>query len=341
MNAIASVVSPTLLAVFALLSFAIGAILFLVSRRGGSSIDLRVPLSWAEPAELRVVLYLILGACSSAVALVLRLLLPLATEGLFLAWLLLILAVVGLLGTLAFFYAAMGSLLQAAFGTRGRPPFWFSRFLSPLDGTIMNVGDFLSGLLFHAAPSRERLVRRRHAFDDEYEELMYDDAPPRRPRVRSRPVSDPPGPARRRAVVDEYDDFDEAAFDDARTSRRPMRPSAGTTGRVRPRAEVDEYEDWDEPVSGLGAPIRRPSRPSPIPRRPTAEMREAEDELDYVIMDEHPSRRMRRVPSRERRDRAWEKIELALQEYEAELSPSQVEKLRAMRHIVESLKQAT
>ena len=338
MNAIASVVSPTLLAVFAILSFAIGAILFLLSRRGGTSIDLRVPLSWAEPAELRVVLYLVLAACSSACALVLRLLFPLATE--VLAWLLLVLAVAGLLGTLTLFYAAMGSLLQAAFGTRGRPPFWFSRFLSPIDGTIMNVGDFLSGLLFHAAPSRERPVRRRRVFDDEYEELVFEDLPPRRSGVRPRPASGT-GTVRRRAIVDDYDELDEAVFDGEQTSRRPMRPSSGSAGAVRRRPVIDDYDDYDEPVPADEVATRRPSRPSAIPRRPAPEMVDVGEEVDEVVVDGASRRRIRSSRSREPRDMMRERIDLALQEYEAELSPGQREKLREMRHIVEGLTQTT
>lgn len=339
MNAIASVVSPTLLAVFAILSFAIGAILFLISRRGGTSIDLRVPLSWAEPAELRVVLYLILGACSSVLALVLRLLLPFATEGLFLAWLLLVLAVVGLLGTLTFFYAAMGSLLQAAFGTRGRPPFWFSRFLSPIDGAIMNVGDFVSGLLFHAAPSRKRPMRRRRVFEDEFEELVFDDAPPRRPGARPRSVGST-GAVRRRVAPDDYEDLDEPAFDDERTLHRPMRPSPRSSGPVQRRPVVDEYDDYDQPPPADEVRSRRPSRPSAVPRRAAPDLFEEDQQLDDVVVEEVP-RRARPSRSREPRDMMRERIELALQEYEAELSPSQREKLRDMRHIVESLKQIT
>lgn len=306
MNVIAAVVSPTLLAVFASLSLGIGALLFVVSRRGGTGIDLRVPLSWSEPAELRVILYLILGAVSSALALVLRLVLVLPAEGSFLAWLLLALTILGLLLTLAFFYAAMGSLLQAAFGTRGRPPFWFWRFLSPIDGAIMNLGDVLSAALFHPAPSRERPVRsRRREFDDEYAELDYDEVVPRRPRPRPRATAGPSGPVRRRHPVEQYE-------------------------------EPEEYR-YDEET-----PVRRPARPASTSRRPAPPVMEADDEeLDYDVDDGSSRRQTRATPSREPRDVVKDRIELALEEYEAALTLSQLEKLREMRRLVESLKQVT
>ncbi len=204
MNTIADVFSPTLLGVFACLTLGVAAILFILSRRGDSGIiDLRATLSWSEPVEIRLILYLILGATCGVFALVMRLIFAIPGEGSFWAWLLLILALAGFAGNLAFFYASMGSLLQAAMGTRGRPPFWFSPLLGPVDGIIMDVGDVISGLLFRPAPPQSASRRRAQRDYEEYEDDFADIPPPRRP-VRSSRARARPAP--RRPVYEDYDD---------------------------------------------------------------------------------------------------------------------------------------
>ncbi len=299
MTTIATVFTPTLLAVFAGLALGTGAVLFVLSRRGGQGIDLRVPLSWSEPAELRIIMYLILGAVCGAAALVFRLLYAFAADVPIAALVLLVLAVLGFVANLAFFYAAMGSLLQAAFGTHGRPPFWFSRFLSPVDGAIMNVGDILSGALFHPAPVRQRKPARR--FEDEYEDLEFDEeAPPRR---RSRPVTARPRVVRRREDDELFDEAEEMVFEDGPRIRRPARTA------VRPT--------W------------------PAPRVPE----QHEEAYEFAADDELPSPRMTRTRSRAPRDMVRERLDAAIEEYEASLAPWQLEKLRQMRTLVNSLRQ--
>ncbi|GEM_PF-6299398 len=299
MSTIATVFTPTLLAVFAALALGTGAVLFLLSQRGGQGIDLRVPLSWAEPAELRVTMYLILGAVCGAVSLVFRLVYAFPPEGSLVALVLLVLVVLGFVANLAFFYAAMGSLLQAAFGTHGRPPFWFSRFLSPVDGAIMNLGDVLSGALFRPAPVRQR--RAAHRFEDEYEDLEFEEESP--PRRRSSPVPPRTGPIRRRRETEVFEEAEEMTFEDDPRMRRPARTAvrpARSTRRV-PKQRDEAYEaDADE---------------------------------------EMPSPRMTRTRSRVPRDVVRERLDIAIEEYEASLTPWQLEKLQQMRTLVHSLKQ--
>jgi len=161
------------------LALGLGAVLFFVQKRGiQTAIGLRVPLSWAEPVEVRMVLYLVIAALWGTVALVSRLLYAVPSPGSALAGVFLIGAVVASLCTVCFYYAAAGTLLQAALGSRGRPPFWFSRYLSRLDSAIMSLGDVLAGWLLHPAP------RGRAAPDEEIELPEEDETvPQRRPRV--------------------------------------------------------------------------------------------------------------------------------------------------------------
>ncbi len=156
METIAGLLTTPLLAVGAGLALGLAAVLFVMYRRGVDvAIGLRVPLSWAEPVEVRMVLYLVLAALWGTVALVSRLLYAVPSPGSALAGVFLVGAALASLCTVCFYYAAAGTLLQAALGSRGRPPFWFSRYLSRLDGGIMSFGDLLAGWLLHPAPGRQ------------------------------------------------------------------------------------------------------------------------------------------------------------------------------------------
>jgi hypothetical protein len=223
METIAGLLTPSLLAVGAGLALGLGAVLFIVHRRGmEATISLRVPLSWAEPAEVRMVLYLLFAAFWGTAALASRLLYGAPSPGSALALVFLVVAVLASLCALCFYYAAAGTLLQAALGSRGRPAFWFSHHLSPMDRVVMSFGDLLSGWLLHPASAVQ--------------------------------------------------------------------------------AEDIELQTADEAI---------------VQRRPP------------VV-----------VPHEEKRDLTREKLDLALREYEASLTPAQLKKLLLMREITESLKQA-
>jgi len=268
MDMIAGVFSPPLLAVLCCIAVATAAVLFVLARRGGGGIlDLRTPLSWADPVEIRLVLYLILGAACGAGALVIRLLFEMATAGSILGWLLLVLVLLGFVGNLAFFYAAAGSLLQAALGSRGRPPFWFSPLLSAVDGLIMDAGDYLTRILINPAPVN----------------------PMRRERVRER-----------------YNDGLDAGYYDAPPQRRAGRPpSAAHTATAQPVVDDIQMEDEYLPSEEVETPPAR-------------------------------TRGSRAVPAR---DIPRERLDLALQEYEAALTPMQLQKFREMRSLIEYLQQ--
>jgi len=344
MNTIAGVLSPPLLAAFAGVTLGVGAILFVMSRRGeGTAIDFGVPLSWAEPIEVRLVLYFILGATCGTCALMLRLLLGfLSVTSLVLGWLLIAGITLGFLMNLAFFYAAAGTLLQAALGTMGRPPYWFSGLLSFLDGHIMDVGDAMGGVLFRPPSVRERRVKRRKPAYDDYE--YETDAPVRERRSR-------------RAV---YVDEDERESEYAAPARRePVLERVERRRTTRPSVVVGEYEsDGDERSQFVGdesprttrresiAPASRSVRYRPvyadyddeqIVRSPIAD--ESTDYLDDVEVEEssRPGRRLTRGGPP--RDLPRERLELAIREYEAALTPTQRERLREMRSLVESVRQ--
>lgn len=230
LNTAAAIFAPPILALLAGLALGVGAVLFVVYRRGADAvISLRVPLSWTEPIEVRLILYLVFGAVWGTGAVLFRLLYILPREGSVIAGLLLLASILLTLGNLTFFYAALGSLLQAALGTTGRPPFLFSRFLSWFDNLVMDAGDLVASVL--------------------------------------------------------------------------LRP-AGAQTRGRKQAMEVEVPFESEVV----APVSRESRTS------AAELR-----------------------ARQARDLARARIDLALEHYEQALTPSQREKLRLMREIVESL----
>jgi len=156
METIAGLLTPSLLAVGAGLALGLGAVLFIVHRRGmEATIGLQVPLSWAEPAEVRMVLYLLFAAFWGTVALASRLLYGAPSPGSALAVVFFVVAALALLCAVCFYYAAAGTLLQAALGSRGRPAFWFSRHLSRMDGAVMSFGDLLSGWLLHPASATQ------------------------------------------------------------------------------------------------------------------------------------------------------------------------------------------
>ena len=152
METIAGLLTPPLLAVGAGLALGLGAVLFVVSRRGmAAAISLRVPLSWTEPVEVRMVLYLLFAALWGMAALVSRLLYGLPSPGSAVASIFVLVTMLASLCMVCFYYAAAGTLLQGALGSRGRPPFWFSRYLTRVDGAVMSFGDLLSDWLLHPA----------------------------------------------------------------------------------------------------------------------------------------------------------------------------------------------
>jgi len=347
MNTIADVLSPPLLAALAGVTLGVGAVLFVMSRRGeGAAIDFGVPLSWAEPIELRLVLYLILGATCGTCALILRLLFGfLSITSVVFGWLLIAGIALGFLLNLAFFYAAAGTLLQAALGTMGRPPYWFSGLLSPVDGRIMDVGDAMGGVLFRPPPVRERRPKRRRPAYDEYE--YETDAPVRERRARrvvyvdeDERDSEYAAPTRRETVIERVE------------RRRASRPAS------RPAAPNDVYAVEEEYARQVGdesprmarrepgAPAIRPMRYRPvyadlddeqILRSPMSA--EPADFLDDIEEEESPKLVGRRTRGAPPRDLPRERLELAIREYEAALTPSQKERLREMRSLVESVKQ--
>jgi hypothetical protein len=160
---VASIFAPPVLALLAGLALGVGAVLFVVYRRGANAvISLRVPLSWSEPIEVRLILYLIFAAVWGTVALFFRLLYMVPVEGSFAGGLLLLIAVLFTIASLLFYYAALGSLLQAALGTDGRPPFWFSHILSWFDNLVMDLGDMVAGVLVRPAGPPTRKARPRN-----------------------------------------------------------------------------------------------------------------------------------------------------------------------------------
>ena len=211
MNELAQLLSPTFLIVAAGVPFGIAAIVFVLYRRGPSgTLVFGMPLSWAEPIEIRLVLYLMFAAVLGVAGLIPRILYPVAPDGSAFAALLLALTVLTVLLDFAFGYAAAGTLLQAAMGTRGRPPFWFSRYLGPVDSAIMTLGDFVARLLLHHGPTPARRPSKEAEIDFENDalELEAESVEPtpqsRAPRVNRR---DPHAVARERIdrAIAEYE----------------------------------------------------------------------------------------------------------------------------------------
>lgn len=268
MDRIAGLFSPPLLAVLCGLAVATAAMLFVLSRRGeGATLDLRGPLSWSEPVEIRLILYLLVAAACGAGALILRLFVALVASGSVIGWLLLTLVFLGFVGNLAFFYAAAGCLLQAALGSRGRPPFWFSPLLWWLDGAVMDAGDILARILISPAPIGER---RRE-------------------------------PARQRRP----DDYFDRGYEDEVLMRRPAR----STSTSRPIPRRPDYADDD-----LGDESLPPMGDEPAPRRGPG---------------------LRRAQPR---DVLRERLDRAIEDYEASLTPTQLTRLRELRSLIESFR---
>jgi len=167
---VAAIFAPPVLALCAGLALGVGAVLFVVYRRGADAvISLRVPLSYSEPIEVRLILYLVFGAVWGTGALFFRLLYMVAPEGSTGAGLLLVAAVLMFLANLTFFYAALGSLLQAALGTDGRPPFLFARYLSWWDDLVMDAGDMMAQVLVRPAGSPTKTVSRARSAEVPFE----------------------------------------------------------------------------------------------------------------------------------------------------------------------------
>ena len=199
METIADIVSPPLLAACAALALGIGAALFFIYRRGTQgALVLRAPLSWTEPIEIRLVLYMLFASACATVALMFRFLFMLPGEGSAISGLLLVITVLCALLMVAFFYATAGTLLQAALGARGRPEYWFSRWLSPLDRGIMSLGDMAGRVILRPAPSK----RRSEPVDDGPVEARLeadeDEKEPRRRRPATRTRRTPQEIARER-----------------------------------------------------------------------------------------------------------------------------------------------
>jgi len=327
MNTVAAVLSPALLAVFAVLSLGFGGLLFFMARRGDAGvIENDAPLSWAEPVEVRLVLYLMLAAVCGTAALIIRLILGFAGVTGFAGWSLLVLVAIGLLSCLAFLYAAGGSLLQGALGTRGRPPFWLWRFMSPLDGLIMDAGDVLARILFHPAPPRERRRRQRsYDYEDDYD-YEYD-RPPRTRSARSRRVR--------------YVDEDE--YDAPPPRRRAPAPYMDEPDRVPPRRR-EPVAFGDEP-DRVPPPRREPATyaeaPERVRRRPVYDEDAEPEYVDESELSEEVAtqRRGSRRARRTREDILRERLEMAIRDYESALTPTQRERLDEMRSIIESIRQ--
>jgi len=131
----------------------LGALLFFVYRRGASgSLILQAPLSWTEPVEVRLVLYSLFASASATLALLFRLFYMVPSPGSRMAGFLLFIIVVASLLMVGFFYATAGTLLQAALGARGRPQYWFTKYLGTLDQAIMTAGDWIGRLILRPAP---------------------------------------------------------------------------------------------------------------------------------------------------------------------------------------------
>jgi len=196
METIADIVSPPLLAACAALGLGIGAALFFMYRRGAhTTLVLGAPLSWTEPIEVRLVLYMLFAAACATAALLSRFLFMLPGDGTALAGLLLLVTVLWAVLMVGFFYATAGTLLQAALGVRGRPEYWFVRWLSPLDRAIMSVGDTAGRFILRPAPSQRRSVpvhdeparAEERAFEaDDDAELEQKETGRRRPEGRKR-----------------------------------------------------------------------------------------------------------------------------------------------------------
>jgi len=200
MNVISQLFDPVLLILAAGLPFGVGAILFVLYHRGpATSIVPGMPLSWAEPVEIRLVLYLLFAAVWGVVALVPRVVYLAAPEGSAIAVVLLLLTAVAFLFDVAFVYAAVGTLLHAAFGTRGRPPFWFSRVLAPLDSTIMTFGDLFARVMLPQGGGATARRAPEVEIEFESESLAPEEAPqPGRPRSTRANRRDPYAAARER-----------------------------------------------------------------------------------------------------------------------------------------------
>jgi hypothetical protein len=134
---------------------------------------------------------MLFASAFATIALLFRFLFMLPGEGSAMAGLLLVITVLWTLLMVAFFYATAGTLLQAALGVRGRPEYWFGRWLSPLDRGVMSLGDTAGRLVLRPAPSKRRTERVHDepvaAPAEDAEEDEYEDEPrKRRPASRTR-----------------------------------------------------------------------------------------------------------------------------------------------------------
>jgi len=199
LETVAGFLTPSFLALGTGLALGLAAVLFvLYHRTGDQGLGLRGTLSWAEPVEVRMVLYLLIAALWGAFSLVFRAFYEVPMEGSAAASFFLFLVLLTSICTVAFYYAAAGSLLQAAMGSRGRPTFWFSRYLFWLDGGIMSLGDFLAAWLVRPAGS-EMLGDSELSLDEETPVREQQQSPvPQRKRS---------GPARERLdmALEEYE----------------------------------------------------------------------------------------------------------------------------------------
>ncbi len=357
MNTIAGIFSPPLLAVICGVAVAAAAVLFVLSRQGdGGTLDLRVPLSWADPIEIRLILYLLLAAACGAGGLILRLFVGSTSPGSVIGWFLLIMVVLGFVFAMTFYYAAAGSLLQAALGSRGRPPFFFSPWLGFIDGIVMDSGDVFARILLTPAPVRHGPRRRtREDYRTDYD-APYEDRPLRRDRADGafggrarRPAIDfdqayeeepmrrveraDPAPGRRiRRPATDYDPSYE---------EQPMRPrvraDAPPAGRTRGPA-TDFERAYEEQL------LRRRRRAEATAsgaatERVSGEYREIDD--DYFPQDEAQTepRQSRGVRRGQPRDILRERLDRAIEDYEASLTPAQLQKLRIMQSLLESMRE--
>lgn len=339
LNSVSGLLTPSLLAATGCGTLGVGAVLFILSRRGNEmTIDFSVPLSWAEPVELRLVAYFLLGSVAGIAGLLLRLAFGTLTSTEFAAWALLVLVAIGFLMNLFFIYAAAGCLLQAAMGTRGRPAFWFTRLLSPLDGLIMDIGDVLAMLLFRPATVTE--MRRRDGRYRYEDDLDYGDEYYRRPHRPARPRPVARAPRRRYEAEDGYYDpeYDRPAY-----QRAAVRgPISGTRYRTPPEErELDLGEEYEAGSADHPSSREQAMARAVRPRRPVnpASPEVAYEEFDSVEEEEAFARTPRRRARREPRDFPRERLDQVLLEYEEALTPGQLDRLREMRSLVDAIQQ--
>jgi hypothetical protein len=212
------------------------------------------------------------------------------------------------------------------------------------------------------APVRERRSRRVVCVDEDERESEYA-APARREPVLQkveRRRATRPSVLSDEYAVDAREYAPPGGGESVRTARRePVLERVERRRVSRPSVLSDEYvvdEDERSPLVGNesvrtarrepAGPASRPTRYRPVyvdyddeqvVRSPIAA--ESTDYLDDVEVEESSRPGTRLTRGGAPRDLPRERLELAIREYEAALTPTQKERLREMRSLVESVKQ--